>query len=291
MPLLMNRYPITYFKEDFKWPNGAGLAVVLTSEFEPVYTKKPLSGGQCNYRVEAEVRYEATRGLARVLRLMQKHGVPSTFFVNGASAQQYPDSVKAMVADGHEVAAHSWSSTDHFAMTRDEEHELIGRTGDAILRASGEQPRGWLSPRGQVSENTIDLIAEYGYEWHSDCFDDDLPYLIDVNKRRLVEVPRSTLTDDYAMMGTLAARPMGSPGDMLDAWLDEFEVLWQESEHAPRLLSINWHQCLMGRPAVSKVLDEFLSHIRNYKGVWFARGRDVGEFCSKQATDKGTLPT
>ncbi len=281
MEMFMNRYPITYLKEDFKWPNASKLAVVLTSEYEPVNRIKMLADGHPNYRQEAEIRYEATRGVWRVLEVLRQNKVPSTFFVNGASADRYPESVKAMVADGHEVAAHSWNAEDQFIMPRDKENELIDRVTRVIHKVSGSQPRGWLSPRAQVSEYTIELIVEHGFVWHSDCFDDDLPYIIEVNGQPLVEVPRSTLTDDYAMMGTLTARPLGSPRDMLDTWMDEFEVLWRESRHAPRLLSINWHQCMMGRPAVSKVLDEVINHIQRYEGVWFARGSEVAEFCLK----------
>ena len=129
-----------------------------------------------------------------------------------------------------------------------------------------------------MSENTVELLVKHGFVWHSDCFDDDLPYAIEVDGKPLVEVPRSTLTDDYAMLGTLAARPFGSPRDMLDVWLDEFEVLYRESARAARLFSVNWHHCMMGRPAISKVLDRLLAHVRGHEGVWFARGRDVAQF-------------
>jgi hypothetical protein len=80
--------------------------------------------------------------------------------------------------------------------------------------AAGERPKGWFTPRAQVSEHTIELLAKHAFTWHSDCFD-DLPYAIDVGGKPLIEVPRSTLTDDYAMLGNLTARPFGSPRDML----------------------------------------------------------------------------
>jgi peptidoglycan/xylan/chitin deacetylase (PgdA/CDA1 family) len=226
----------------------------------------------------AEMRYEATRGIWRILKVLARHGVPSTFFVNGATAQKYPESVQAIATQGHEVAAHSWSAADHFTMSKETEDELIGRVVESLEKASGTRPSGWLTPRAQISEHTIELIVKHGFTWHSDCFDDDLPYILQVDERRLVEVPRSTLTDDYAMMGNLTARPFGSHRDMLAVWMDEFDVLYRESEAEPRLLSINWHQCMLGRPAVSKVLDELLGHIKRHKGVWFARGCDIAKF-------------
>ena len=59
-----------------------------------------------------------------------------------------------------------------------------------------------LTPRAQVSEHTVDLMLKHGFIWHSDCFDDDLPYTVEADGKSLVEVPRSTLTDDYAMLGS-----------------------------------------------------------------------------------------
>src|SRR5712671_6887827 len=101
----MQNYPITRSQGNFSWPSGARIAVVLTSEYEPEYEIKPLTGGQPNYRQMAEMRYEATRGIWRILKILGRHGVPSTFFVNGATAQKYPDSVRAIAAQSHAVSA------------------------------------------------------------------------------------------------------------------------------------------------------------------------------------------
>jgi hypothetical protein len=59
----MQAYRTIRSKGNFSWPTGARIAVVLTSEYEPVYEIKPLAGGQPNYRQMAEMRYEATRGI------------------------------------------------------------------------------------------------------------------------------------------------------------------------------------------------------------------------------------
>jgi peptidoglycan/xylan/chitin deacetylase (PgdA/CDA1 family) len=262
----------------FSWPGGARLAVALTAEYEPVYQLPPLPGGQPNYRQMAEMRYEATRGVWRILDLLDRHSAPATFFVNGGTAKEYPGSVKAIAAAGHEVAAHSWKAADHFTMSRDEEDKLIKDVVTALGEVAGKRPVGWLTPRAQVSEHTVDLIVKHGFIWHSDCFDDDLPYTVEVNGKPLIEVPRSTLTDDYAMIGLLTSRPFGSHRDMLDVWIDEFDVLYRESRKSARLLSINWHVCMLGRPAVSKVLDDFLTHVKKHDGVWFAKGQEIADF-------------
>jgi peptidoglycan/xylan/chitin deacetylase (PgdA/CDA1 family) len=262
----------------FDWPGGAKVAVVLTAEYEPVYQLPPLPGGQPNYRQMAEMRYEATRGIWRTLDVLQRNHAPATFFVNGGTAREYPDTVKAIAQGGHEVAAHSWKAADHFTMSKPDEDKLIGDVVAALTETAGTRPVGWLTPRAQVSEHTVELLAKHGFTWHSDCFDDDLPYVVNVGNKPLVEVPRSTLTDDYAMIGLLTSRPFGSHRDMLDVWIDEFDVLYAESRKGARLVSINWHVCMLGRPAVSKVLDDFLGHVKKHDGVWFAKGREIADF-------------
>lgn len=265
----------------FAWPGGARLAVVLTSEYEPEYAVPLLPGGFVNQRQIAEMRYEAMRGIWRVLETLDRHGARCTFFTNGATAERYPESVRAIAQRGHEVGAHSWNASDHFNLSRDDEDKLIGAVIGALQNVTGKKPTGWLTPRAQVSSHTVQLIAKHGFTWHSDCFDDDLPYTIDVDGKPLIEVPRSTMTDDYAMMGFVTARPFGSHREMLAMWIDEFDVLLRESRDAARLVSINWHQCMVGRPALSKVLDDFLTHVRRHSGVWMATGGDVAEFWAK----------
>src|ERR1700756_2074190 len=112
---------------NFTWPNGARLAVMLSSEYEPVYQLKPLATGQPNYRQLSEIRYEPTRGLARVSGLLAEHKSRCTFFVNGATAERFPESVQVIAEGGHEIGAHSWHAADHFTMTRDEEDAVISR--------------------------------------------------------------------------------------------------------------------------------------------------------------------
>jgi hypothetical protein len=85
---------------------------------------------------------------------------------------------------------------------------------------------------------------------------------------------------DCTMPGTLAARPFGSPCDMLDVWIDEFDVLYRERAGAARLFCVNRHHCMMGRPAISMVLDRLWR--TSPEGVWFARGRDIAEFWLQQ---------
>jgi peptidoglycan-N-acetylglucosamine deacetylase len=272
----------------FVWPNGARLAVTIACEFEPIYKPPVLPGGFPNRAHVAEQRYEATRGLNRILGIIQRHNVRCTFFVNGASAERHPEKVREIADRGCEVAAHSWDARDHYDMPRAEEDQLIGRVADTIARVTGGRPSGWLTPRLQMSENTIELIAKHGFSWHSDCLDDDLPYTIEVGGRTLVEVPRSRITDDYFVVGTMLASPSGAPRALLQVWRDEFDVLHRESRQKAALMSLACHVCLTGRPAVSLALDEFLAHVRRHPDVWVATGAEIAAFWRDRNIAPGT---
>lgn len=44
-----------------------------------------------------------------ILRILDAHGVPATFFLVGSAMEQAPEQAKAIVEAGHEVGNHSWS--------------------------------------------------------------------------------------------------------------------------------------------------------------------------------------
>src|SRR5260370_7926942 len=170
---------------NFTWPNGARLAVVLSAEYEPVYQLKPLAGDQPNYRQLGEIRYEATRGIWRVLSLLAEHKSCCTVFVNGATAERFPESVQAIAGGGHEIGAHSWNAADHFTMSKEEEDAVMRRTVLALTAAARVRPKGWLSPRAQVSAHTLALMAKHAFTWHSASFHHDLPSPIDLTRQSL----------------------------------------------------------------------------------------------------------
>jgi peptidoglycan/xylan/chitin deacetylase (PgdA/CDA1 family) len=112
----------------------------------------------------------STDGLLDVLGEL---GVKATFFVLGAMAQDHPDLVRRMFAEGHTVANHSqmharsaslkpWSSTEHIDRTSDLIESLIGRR-PGLYRP----PWGWLTPWEAVRLRRLGLTA-VGWDLYPD---------------------------------------------------------------------------------------------------------------------------
>jgi len=73
------------------------------------------------------------------------------------------------------------------------------------------------------------------------------------------------------------ATPQGfNAGDQFFNYLqDSFDVLYNEGEFAPKMMSIGLHCRLAGRPGRIAALSRFLDHVEEHSGVWMARRIDI----------------
>ena len=84
-------------------------------------------------------------GVSLILDTLAKHGVRATFFVVGRNAEIYPELVKRMIAEGHEVAIHGYTHTPPAQLSpEEEERELV--MARRALEAVGATISGYRSP-------------------------------------------------------------------------------------------------------------------------------------------------
>jgi peptidoglycan-N-acetylglucosamine deacetylase len=111
----------------------------------------------------------------KLLDLLAKKHIRATFFLVGECAQQYPEIVKREVAEGHEVANHSWSHPNLMKMSDDAVRGQIKRTEDAIVAACGVKPVLMRPPYGNLTTRQRQTVHdEFGYKiilWDIDPLD------------------------------------------------------------------------------------------------------------------------
>ena len=230
---------------------------------------------RCKYdfRTASENDYGGRSGVWRILRILEKQELQASFNINGLAAVRYPEAVKKIHAAGHEIVGHSYAEDIQLVLLSKEEERREIQTCVKIFQGLvGVRPYGWLSSGMRHTEHTLELLAEEGFLWHGDAVNDDAPYPIEVNGRTLIEVPYrnavSGLNDTGMYRRGMTAR------DLLAAFKDEFDMLYEESLTEPKMLTLAMH-CQMAFPATGKVYEEAIRYAKFFPGVWFARRLDV----------------
>ena len=111
----------------------------------------------------------------RLLDTLKKEGIKATFFMVGRCVVTYPDIVKRMVDEGHEVASHSWSHPLLTSLGNTSLDSQMRRTHDAIVKACGVTPALYRPPYGASRLSQRKRIHdEFGYTsilWDVDPLD------------------------------------------------------------------------------------------------------------------------
>jgi peptidoglycan/xylan/chitin deacetylase (PgdA/CDA1 family) len=262
-----------HFPKEFSWPQGVRIAVMLSFDFQGGEGVRPLKNGNVDHEAYTQAEYGPQTGVWRILELLEKQGVKSTFLTCGAIAERYPDAVRAIVHNGHELAGHGYHHEVAHDLTKIKEKKVIQRTTDMIAKIAGKRPVGWRSCT--QSPNSIPLLMEQKYLWNSNSFAFDLPFIWASGKQRMLELPRQPFGDGRIY----GRRDSGNPQNALMIWKSLFDELYEESEKTPTFCPFQFHPYVSSRPGRAKVLSELIRHMKGCKGAWFATGTEIAQWC------------
>ena len=273
------------------WPGGAKLAVSIVVNYEEGAEMALEAGDPENERIgevisvvppgrrdfgqEGIFSYGTRAGVGRFLEAFDRHGVKVTWFMCGRAVERTPDLARACIAAGHEAANHGWVWRPHADFTsREAEEASLLRAGAAIEAATGERPVGFFC-RGSQSPWTRGLLAQHGYLYDSNAFDDDLPYWDrDVAGGSLLVMPYALDCNDMKFF-----HPNGFvvPSQFVDYAEAAIDQLIEEGERGvPKLLNIGLHLRICGRPARFRAVEGILRVLAARGGkVWVARRKDI----------------
>ncbi len=110
-----------------------------------------------------------------VLAVLRNHHVPATFFLIGEQVEMYPDLVRSIQANGHEIGNHSYS---HRLLTNLNGNKAViidevQKGAAAIARVTGRVPVLFRPPR-RYDENMVAVVRAQGSEvilWSLDTSD------------------------------------------------------------------------------------------------------------------------
>ncbi|MBQ4382468.1 MAG: polysaccharide deacetylase family protein, partial [Oscillospiraceae bacterium] len=109
-----------------------------------------------------------------LIRILEKYSVKATFFVVGAWAEKYPESVKALHEAGHEVMNHSDDHAHFNKLTSGQVTQNINAASDKIEAITGVRPTLFRPPYGEYDDHVISAVRSLGVEpiqWDVDSLD------------------------------------------------------------------------------------------------------------------------
>lgn len=148
----------------------------------------------------------------KLLDLLRSQGVRATFYVIGRNVEAHPDIARRIVAEGHEIANHSWSHPSLPSLSATRLRQEIGNTSDVIERVTGRRPTNMRPPYGAINERVRQtMFKDYGMDvvlWSVDPLDWKRPGA-SVVANRLVEgaAPGGILLAHDIHPGTIDAMP------------------------------------------------------------------------------------
>jgi peptidoglycan/xylan/chitin deacetylase (PgdA/CDA1 family) len=246
----------------------------------------------------ARGEYGARVAVPRILDLLEREGLPATFFIPGHTIESFPAETGRILEAGHEIAHHSYAHQDPSTQTPDEERADMER-GLAALENIGVRPAGYRSPSADLSDLTLPLLEEYGFLYDSSLQAGDfLPYRPRIGDRVSAteplqrgreapfwELPMSFELDDWPHF-QFSFDPyragLSAPSKVLEIWVGELEYMDRNVEGG--VLNVCMHPQVIGRGHRMDMLEALIERAVQL-GASFSTLVQVAERISSQIAD------
>lgn len=258
------------------WPGNARCVVAITVDYDGVSNE--VGRGWHPLGVHSGGRYSARCGVPRFLDMLDRQGVPATFFVPGYDAITFPESVRSIVSGGHEIGAHGYKH-EGVLLPPLEERDRLHLTHRILGDLMGQAPRGWRSPGGQKTSNTLEVLTELGYVYDSSDKDADLPYMLRLaDGNCMPELPNNTLSLDDHPWFAVSRTPVS---EVEAQWIAEFDATYARGGFYMLVVHPRgtWGS---GTPRRAQAVESVIRHARQHEGVRFVRLQDLAAWVTEK---------
>ena len=215
----------------------------------------------------------------RILALLKKHRIRSSWYVPGHTLETYPDRCKEVFDAGHEIGHHGWTHVPPALLTREQEEEGLIRANVQIKKLTGSNARGYRSPAWDLSPHSVELLLKHGFVYDSSMMGDDYtPYrvrrgdVITLEKpakfgktTKLVEMPVSWTLDDHPHFEFIRTKDWIMPGlrnyrQVLENWIDDFTYMKKAVKWG--VIIYTFHPYVIGRGGRMLILEKLIAKLK-----------------------------
>ncbi len=168
--------------------------------------------------------HRVSQNTHKILDIFDELSLKSTFFVLGWVAERYPDIVKRMAQEGHEVCCHGYGHARITSLSPESFKEDVTRSRKLLQDISGQAVEGYRAPSYTITQQTLwalDVLIEAGFQYDSSIFPihhdvygipgaQRFPHIITREHGSLKEFPPSTMA--LSFLGKQLTLPFSGGG-------------------------------------------------------------------------------
>lgn len=281
------------------WPNNARIALQFVINYEEGGENCILHGdktsesflsevvgaaqwpNQRHMSIESVYEFGGRVGFWRLHRLFTKHNMPVTVFGVAMALQRNPDAVAAMLEANWEIATHGYRWIDYRDVPEETERLHIQKAIEIHTALTGKAPSGWYIGRDNHKTRQL-ILQETTPLYDADSYADELPYWVE-NKGLESGKPHLIVpyTLDVNDMRFASAQGFNSGEQFFNYLKDSFDVLYEEGECAPKMMSVGLHCRLVGRPGRIAALKRFIEYVETKSDVWVCTREAIAQHWHK----------
>ncbi len=259
----------------FRWPDGYRAAAMFTFDMDAEAVMLTDHPEVIDYLdVIAHQRYGPKVAVPRILRMLDRLKLRTTFFIPGWVAETWPDGARTIRDAGHEIAHHGYLHESVRGKDEATEEGYLVRGLEALDNVLGIRPVGYRPPSCDMNFRTPSLVAKHGFLYESGLMDSDHPYR---HASGLIELPMHWSLDDwnrYNYVPGYASSPILRPSEVADAWAEELDAIVEVGG----LFDLTMHPFVSGRPARAKALESLIERAQALGGVWVTSGEEIARW-------------
>jgi peptidoglycan/xylan/chitin deacetylase (PgdA/CDA1 family) len=263
-----------------QWPDGRRICCTFRVAYE-AFRKggrfKKDSNIPLNVASLSHANYGGAVGIWRLMDLFDRNGIKATIGANGLAVEKWPETIKALHQAGHEIASHGMTNDHHMTdLSPEQQREEVRGCTQVIEACVGVRPVGWAGPANLHTPETLGILAEEGYRWFGDAFDDDVPYVADVNGKRIAVIPKLNYANDWrAWSGGL-----GNATTYFEGFKTSFDFIYQEALRGRAgAMDVIVHAELGGRPNIAAAFEQMIRYVKQYQDdVWIPTRRALADY-------------
>ena len=148
-----------------------GKKIILTFDLEFWYNSEFLKKYLPNN--QERLKDYVPEAIFPLLELLKKFNIKATFFVLGKVAEKYPEIIKKISSEGHEIASHGYSHRTLNSLDQEEFEKEIRLSVELLEKITGKKPIGFRAPDFTLSNKTkwvLEILGKYGFKYDSSIF-------------------------------------------------------------------------------------------------------------------------